>query len=79
MKNEMNATVMELETGELEMVVGGDVLDDVFMQYVDYVNSLYDKYNCWGKGIRYLKTVCTLEELSDMGELWDIFVTQLDR
>ena len=79
MENEMNAAMTELVPEEFINAVGGNALDEVFRQYMDYVDSLYAKYGCRGKGLRHLKTLCTPEELSEMNELWEIFRTQPDR
>ena len=47
-------------------------------EYIGYVNSLYDKYCCLGKGLRYLMSVCTPEEVAKMRELYDATQTSAD-
>ena len=77
MDNMMNAKTMELNPEDFENVVGGgEALLPAFQQYAEYVDELYEKYGCRGKGIGFLKSVCTLEEKSEINELWEIVLSQ---
>ena len=66
MKTMMNEAIMELELNELKDMCGGDSYE-AFLVYADYLNTLFDKYNC--HGIREVKKFCTHEELARIKEL----------
>lgn len=64
----------ELKLNELAYIDGGDSID-AFDVYAQYVDTLYAKYQCKGKGgIRYLKTQCTPEERDKLVDLWHAFL-----
>ena len=54
---------------ELAKVVGGSVLDEIFNQYIEYLNSLFEKYNV--RGIKNVKKVCTPDERNEIREMWN--------
>ena len=64
----MNDMIMELDPEELGAVSGGDSAD-AFTEYADYVDTLYDTYNCRGMGLKHLKTLCTPEEKARIREM----------
>ena len=68
-KTEDKTMMKALNMNELEKVVGGSVLDEVFKQYIDYLNSLFEKYNV--RGIKNVKRVCTDDEKNEIHEMWN--------
>ena len=56
-----------MEINELAKVVGGNVLDEVIRQYMDYLYMLYDKYGV--KGLKNVKKVCTFSEREELLEM----------
>ena len=56
-----------MEINELAKVVGGNVLDEVIWQYMDYLYMLYDKYGV--KGLKNVKKVCTPGEREELLEM----------
>ena len=58
-----------MEINELAKVVGGSVLDEIFKQYIDYLNSLFEKYNV--RGIKNVKKICTSDERDEIREMWN--------
>ena len=68
--NKEEKTMMKaMEMNELAKVVGGSVLDEVFKQYIDYLNSLFEKYNV--RGIKNVKKVCNSDERDEIREMWN--------
>ena len=70
MTNLMNETMLELAPEEMTMVNGGTSSYEAFLVYMEYVNTLYDKYDCFEMGLAYLKKQCTSEEKARIRELW---------
>ena len=62
--------MMELDIEEIGKVYGGTSAD-TFMDYAEYLDTLYAKYNCKGKGLKFLKTQCTPAEKAKIRELWN--------
>ena len=58
-----------MEINELAKVVGGSVLDEIFNQYIEYLNSLFEKYNV--RGIKNVKEFCTPDERNEIREMWN--------
>ena len=58
-----------MDLHELAKVVGGRVLDEIFNQYIEYLNSLFEKYNI--RGIKNVKKVCTPDERNEIREMWN--------
>ena len=56
-----------MEINELAKVVGGNVLDEVIRQYMDYLYMLYDKYGV--KGLKNVKKICTPGEREELLEM----------
>ena len=56
-----------MEINEMAKVVGGNVLDEVIRQSMDYLYMLYDKYGV--KGLKNVKKVCTPGEREELLEM----------
>ena len=69
----------ELNLNKLELIGGGKNSYDAFIEYAAYVDILFEKYGGRGKGcVRYLKKVCTPEELVKLCELYYAFLNADD-
>lgn len=80
MLNTAETMMTELNAQELEQIAGGTETSAKgrgrvnFVLYTYYVDKLYDKYNCRGKGIRYLKKQCTADEKAKIHDMWHDFI-----
>ena len=73
MIEEMN----ELTLDHLESVVGGNYADDAFLQYANYLESLYEKYHLVG-GLHHLKEICTADDKAQIRKMWKQYLRAYD-